>query len=240
MFDFQPKGKTWEERSELKGFQAVLDPEGSKIKNEMIDVIHKKAMEDVFLSIKERCVCLDFGCGIGRLYEFLSSYFSNYIGVDVTEEMIEKARLYHAGVGEFYSFNGISLPLDDNSVDVVVSVLVLQHINNQEEYCLIIDSFSRIIKSGGYVVILEQLSDEKKARNYIDPFEAKGFTLITQRTIRYGKSISSKLSNLSIFRKLSYRWVAVCLASINRFELFFPPIKRSYEETVFVLKRGNK
>lgn len=64
--EFQPNGQTWEERATLDGLNSVLDPSNISIKNNLIDIIHKAAIQNV-LKGKKIDNILDFGCGTGRL-----------------------------------------------------------------------------------------------------------------------------------------------------------------------------
>ena len=52
--EFQPNGQTWEERATLDGLNSVLDPSNISIKNNLIDIIHKAAIQNVLLKIFSR------------------------------------------------------------------------------------------------------------------------------------------------------------------------------------------
>ncbi len=75
-------------------------------------------------------VVLDIGCGIGRMDQFVAPRVGRLIGVDVSGIMVEKARARLADVPnvEFREGDGLHLPVEDSSVDVVFSHIVLQHI----------------------------------------------------------------------------------------------------------------
>ena len=159
MFDFQPKGKTWKERAILCDMRAVLDPEGSTAKNQFINMLHERALSKILAKGKKTASVLDFGCGIGRLHNFLKKYFTKYVGIDVTPEMVSRANSLYTD--DFLSFDGQNIPLDGQSVDVVCSVLVLQHINNPVELKFLIGEFKRVLKTGGRVIFIEQVTSEK-------------------------------------------------------------------------------
>jgi len=59
---------------------------------------------------------LDYGCGVGDLYEFLNNRYPSfkYLGVDVNQNMISIARNKHAA--EFQHFNDIN-DLYDNEIE---------------------------------------------------------------------------------------------------------------------------
>lgn len=52
--EFQPNGQTWEERATLDGLNSVLDPSNISIKNNLIDIIHKAAIQNVLKGKKNR------------------------------------------------------------------------------------------------------------------------------------------------------------------------------------------
>jgi len=97
---------------------------------------------------------LDFGCGVGRLTQALADHFAECRGVDISPSMIEHARSYNRH-GERCQYlvndrNDLSL-FDDNTFDLVYSIIVLQHM--QPRYALnYIDEFLRILTPGGLAV----------------------------------------------------------------------------------------
>ncbi|MCU1678076.1 MAG: class SAM-dependent methyltransferase, partial [Frankiales bacterium] len=73
---------------------------------------------------------LDVGCGVGRLLKALTSQVAATIGIDVSEEMVGRARANLAGLPvTLHHGDGTTLaPVADASVDGVVSLVVFQHI----------------------------------------------------------------------------------------------------------------
>ncbi|MBK9385535.1 MAG: class I SAM-dependent methyltransferase [Planctomycetes bacterium] len=73
---------------------------------------------------------VDIGCGIGRMDEFLAPRVRSLIGVDVSGEMVARARerLAHLPNLSFVEGDGSSLPLPDDSADLVFSHVVFQHV----------------------------------------------------------------------------------------------------------------
>ena len=74
---------------------------------------------------------LDFGCGVGRLSQALAPSFASVVGVDIAPSMIAEAeRLNKWGSKIRFMVNDrpdLAI-FDDNSFDLVVTLLVLQHI----------------------------------------------------------------------------------------------------------------
>ncbi len=96
---------------------------------------------------------LDFGCGIGRLTQALLSYFDEVIGIDISEKMLSLAREYNKSAKCKYLLNECApvLAADDNQYDFVISLLVLQHIENNdtEKY---IHELIRVLKPNGIFI----------------------------------------------------------------------------------------
>src|SRR5204863_2500144 len=72
---------------------------------------------------------LDFGCGVGRLARPFAARFDEYVGVDVAEGMVARARELHADLANCTFAAAADLAqLPDASFDLVYSNLVLQHL----------------------------------------------------------------------------------------------------------------
>jgi SAM-dependent methyltransferase len=99
-------------------------------------------------------VCLDFGCGVGRLTMPLSTRFERTIGVDVAKSMVALARRYDR-LGHRCEFVVNRRPdlrmFPDATFDFVHSCLVLQHI--PPDIALgYVREFLRVAKPGGLIV----------------------------------------------------------------------------------------
>lgn len=122
-------------------------------------------------NIREGDVVLDLGSGAG-FDAFIArrrvGEKGRIIGVDFTEEMIEKAR----GIAEKQGFDNVEfrlgdiedLPVTSNSVDVVISNCVINLAPNKEK---VFSEAYQVLKKGGMmfvsdIVLLSELSEEKK------------------------------------------------------------------------------
>ena len=105
---------------------------------------------------------LDFGCGIGS-YAFLFDP-SDYLGVDVDEGRIAYGKKL-APAHSFLALKNCRIPLQDRSFDIIWVSAMLHHIS--DELCLqYIREFSRILKPGGRIVVIEPyLSPHTSLRN---------------------------------------------------------------------------
>lgn len=113
----------------------------------------KKSVADVFemmhLQPKRDWSVLEIGCGLGRLTRTLSGMFDRVVGVDVSSEMVARARQLTPGL-DVREVNGVNLrEFSDQSFDLVFSILVLQHLPSQSTVLSYISEMSRVLKPGG-------------------------------------------------------------------------------------------
>ncbi len=101
--------------------------------------------------VKGRAV-LDIACGEGYGSAMLARDAASVIGVDVSAEAVLHAKEAYASVPglEFQVGNAASIPLPDNSFDVVVSFETIEHHDKHQE---MIDEIRRVLKPDGVLVI---------------------------------------------------------------------------------------
>jgi SAM-dependent methyltransferase len=99
---------------------------------------------------------LDFGCGVGRLTRALGTHVDQVLGLDVSGSMIERAIALNSGRSgiEFAVHRDGDLhAIDDDAMDVVCSLLVLQHIPSIGLIENYLREFVRVLAPGGLLVI---------------------------------------------------------------------------------------
>lgn len=97
---------------------------------------------------------LDFGCGVGRLTQALSDTFAQVDGVDIAPSMIEQADGFNTEPGRvrFHLNDRGDLALfSDATFDFVLSLIVLQHIENRYKAGYLRE-FVRVLRPGGVAV----------------------------------------------------------------------------------------
>jgi SAM-dependent methyltransferase len=83
---------------------------------------------------------LDFGCGGGAMVTYLRLLgYNNVIGVDVESQThTHNLNSIHRRMGFskiiFFSYDGVTLPFDNLSFDIIISQQVLEHVHNVEQY----------------------------------------------------------------------------------------------------------
>ena len=92
---------------------------------------------------------LDFGCGVGRLTQSLAWYFRRVDGVDVSEEMIFRAKLLnkHPRRVEYWPSRK-TLPFREDTFDFVYTMITLQHMPKELQRGYVREFF-RVLKPGG-------------------------------------------------------------------------------------------
>lgn len=90
---------------------------------------------------------LDLGCGTGRSYERLAKRPINWIGLDLADspEVAQRRRKDLA----FLTFDGVKIPLEDSSVDIVYSHQVFEHVRYPER---LLAEVHRVLKPSGWFV----------------------------------------------------------------------------------------
>lgn len=101
----------------------------------------------------DRRSCLEIGCGAGRMTKQLADYFDRVNAVDVSEGMIERARIAVGPSVKFFVIDGLSLPQADRSVLAVFSTHVLQHLDSVEIGFRYFRELFRVLDVGGTIMI---------------------------------------------------------------------------------------
>ena len=98
--------------------------------------------------------CLEIGCGAGRITRQLVTSFARVYAVDVSEQMISRAReATDRGNVEFSIIDGLHLPQHDSSVGAIFSTHVLQHLDSVEVGFSYFREFFRVLDAGGTMMV---------------------------------------------------------------------------------------
>ena len=108
------------------------------------------------IMLEEGDIILEVGCGNGRDTPFYVSIEDvKYIGIDISEKMLESARkkignIDRKSYAHFLSADATNMPFPDNTFNKIVCSEVLEHIPKWDKA---IAEFARIIKDDGILVI---------------------------------------------------------------------------------------
>lgn len=166
---------------EMKAFQPVTEA-GDRTYNRVAQLY-----DDVFQDIKVRRdewnwlkrhlgdlagkTVIDIGCGNGALMNELAPAIGKGIGLDISDAILERAKAMNAASGhvEFRQLNGPQLPVDDQSVDVVISLLSFRYL----DWDPLMDEIKRVLKPGGKVLIVDMITVPVKWREYPKLLQSK-------------------------------------------------------------------
>lgn len=96
---------------------------------------------------------VDLGCGVGRLTRVLAARTRSVRAIDVSAEMLARARTLngHLANVDWIQGDGISLDgIDDGSVDALISHVVFQHIPDPAVTLGYVADMGRVLRRGGW------------------------------------------------------------------------------------------
>jgi SAM-dependent methyltransferase len=100
---------------------------------------------------------LDLGCGVGRVARALARRFEEVVAVDVSPEMVRRAKELHPEPEfpnlTFHATDGVHLPLEDESIDFVFSYEVFQHMPSRGVMRGNLSEVARVLRPDGLAAI---------------------------------------------------------------------------------------
>jgi 2-polyprenyl-3-methyl-5-hydroxy-6-metoxy-1,4-benzoquinol methylase len=134
-----------------------------------IEHLHRYAIASNYINDK---IVLDIASGEGYGSNIMSKKASFVYGVDIDNEAVQEAKVkYNRENLEFLTGSTSQIPLDDNSIDVVVSFETIEHHEHHDEMMY---EIKRVLKPNGILIISTPdklfYSDE---RNYNNLFHLK-------------------------------------------------------------------
>ncbi|MDG2422821.1 MAG: class I SAM-dependent methyltransferase [Phycisphaerales bacterium] len=113
-----------------------------------VEHVHRYLLARQFAADRD---VLDIACGEGYGTELLASVARSVVGVDIDQKTIERARLVHKGPGiRFETGSCLAIPLEDDSIDVLVSFETIEHIADHGAF---MTEIRRVLRPGGLLLI---------------------------------------------------------------------------------------
>lgn len=139
----------FDEKEPISPWPEVLRVEGFRYQYIAKDLVIKKALDD--MAAKKGSRVLDVGCGIGIWLDRLgSSYGTVGTGVDISPQSLARAHSRSVRQSAFVLADARALPVADGSFDLVISMDVLEHI---EEPQRAVDEMIRVANHGGRIML---------------------------------------------------------------------------------------
>jgi SAM-dependent methyltransferase len=158
---FRRQRRDWEELASYNPFGAILRDPARVREPWRPDAFFATGERDAEVILtaaarhrlpQQRRRALDFGCGVGRVSRALAKHFDEVVGVDISPRMISWARDLNSETLRC-SFLVSSDPdlrnFDSGTFDLVLCLLVLQHLPNGRDAERYIREFVRLLRPGG-------------------------------------------------------------------------------------------
>lgn len=158
---------------------------------------------NVHLPADKNIKVLDIGCGNGALLNALSDRIGSGTGVDESERILEcsKARNADKENLDFTKIRGPILPFEDNTFDVVISLMSFRYL----DWDPLLAEIKRVTKPGGKFLIIDMVTVPVKASEYPRLLADKLKTIRAQKTnSEYDRNLQNLVTHPSWKKMLEY------------------------------------
>jgi SAM-dependent methyltransferase len=103
----------------------------------------------------EGCKALDFGCGTGRSTRFLKNLGFDAIGIDISSDMIEKAKLFDPGGTYLLSCDDDFNSCGNMQFDFILSVFTFDNIPFDKNRVELLSGLNKLLNPNGRIILLD-------------------------------------------------------------------------------------
>ena len=158
----------WNEAAAKGAVDAVLT--GSS--EDFFEYAGRRDAEVVARYLPADAAVLDVGCGVGRVERYLAPRVRELWAIDVSAEMLRLARERLAGVSNVHlrevGNREFLASFEDRRFDVVLSFLVLQHLEREDAFLYLRDACRVLVLGGALVTQFPNLLSAAYARVFVD------------------------------------------------------------------------
>jgi SAM-dependent methyltransferase len=136
------------------------EPERFWNSEELVDFI----LNGLDVRVQRTDTVLEIGCGVGRITRALAARAAEVIALDVSDEMLDRARRYNPDLDRvrWMQGDGMSLaPVGNETIDACVSVVVFQHFPDPSIALGYVRDVGRVLRPGGWAAL--QVSNDPAA-----------------------------------------------------------------------------
>lgn len=129
---------------------------------------YEKKVTNYLKNISKDKIVLDAGCGTGKFLNILEENSKKYIGIDLSNKQLEKAKnKSNKNTSKFICSNLSEINIEDNKIDLIVASWVLGTITNLEERNKCLSELKRLLKPNGKIILIEndENSEFEEIRN---------------------------------------------------------------------------
>ena len=173
-------------------------------------------------------IILDAGCGTGKYLNILETNSTKYIGIDLSNKQLDKARKkIKKDNTELICSNLSTIPLKDNSIDIAVSCWVLGTITDLEERNKVLNELKRVSNTiylvenaeGSEFESIRGRDKDNRTKDYNNWILSNGFILDTTINtffefktydecykcfnVIYGEEVASKIKSNKVEHKIN-------------------------------------
>jgi ubiquinone/menaquinone biosynthesis C-methylase UbiE len=144
-------------------------------------------------------IVLDIASGSGYGTQIIAKNAKKVYGVDINQDAVAYAKEnYQSANIEYLVGNGESIPLDDHSIDIVVTFETIEHIPNYKKF---IDEVKRVLKPDGLALISTPNDLEFAEGNHFHLHEFQYDELI--------KLLKKDFPNITSYYQATWKYVAL-------------------------------
>ena len=164
MSNLSNQAKHYDKNPSLYPWPKVLSKSKLDITYKPREVFLNEEINNLGLNSKSKL--LDIGCGTGIMTKRVSDQFdAKAIGVDISDESIEFANKFYSNDKLSFKLGEANkIPYKNNSFDFIISLDVLEHIENQKD---VIFEISRLLKKKGKVLIYTLNKNDRYSLDWI-------------------------------------------------------------------------
>lgn len=149
-----------ERRADTESFFGRVAGEWDAVRNELFG--ERFTLHALLSLVPADWTVADLGCGTGNAAELLAPVVKRVVAVDQSRPMLSAAKKRLGDVRNVRFVRGSleSLPLEDESVDATVCVLVLHHLEDPGKAC---EEMARVLRPGGVALVVDMVEHDRSS-----------------------------------------------------------------------------